>query len=43
LCSDNPAVHQKTLSAEYQHFVDLTRRHDIVDGMFARQMHHAFS
>jgi adenosine deaminase len=42
LCSDNPAVHQKPLSAEYKDFLELTNRHDIVQGMFDRQMFHAF-
>jgi adenosine deaminase len=42
LCSDNPQMHGKGLTAEYQLFEELFGRRDLVDGMHARQKKFAF-
>ncbi len=42
LCSDNPEIHQRALSGEYELFAHLTGRHDILDLMLERQLHHSF-
>ncbi len=43
LCSDNPAVHDATLSDDYQLFYKITARQDLLDEMFERQKRFAFS
>jgi len=43
LCADNPQVNDSNLTMEYQLFLDLSSRGDLIDSMFERQMHFAFS
>ncbi|MDN3233372.1 hypothetical protein [Priestia megaterium] len=42
LCTDNPAVHQSTLSEEYEFFVRQFGRSDIIKDMLRRQKKYAF-
>jgi adenosine deaminase len=43
LCSDNPEVHNVSLSQEYTAFVSATNRQDLIEAMLERQMHYSFS
>ncbi len=43
LCSDNPEVHGKTLTDEYELFVTATGRYDLISQMYATQLRYSFS
>lgn len=43
LCSDNPQVHDSSLSEEYALFNKLTSRHDLLESMYSRQRKYCFS
>lgn len=43
LCSDNPQVHDSTLSDEYNLFDSLTSRRDLLESMFSTQKKYCFS
>ena len=42
LCTDNPAIHQRSLTGEYELFAKLTGRHDMLDEMLSRQLSYSF-
>lgn len=42
ICADNPQMHAKSLSSEYQLFEELFNRRDLLDQMFALQKRFAF-
>ncbi|MGB5965454.1 MAG: hypothetical protein WBF77_07385 [Sulfurimonadaceae bacterium] len=42
ICSDNPAIHNKTINDDYMSFYDETGRKDILESMFAIQKKYSF-
>lgn len=42
LCSDNPAIHNKTINDDYQSFYDETKRKDILENMLKVQKKYSF-
>jgi adenosine deaminase len=43
LCTDNPAIHDFSLSQEYELFLKITKREDIIQKMYSRQEQYSFS